>query len=72
MHTQFVHSVFMNFITNVDLTRVMERQKWKFLYNYVRIPMITILYVLSMQFQPVIMITALSWQYGCNDNKFNG
>ena len=37
----------------------------------VRIPLITVMYIVSVQFQPVIMITALSWQYDCHDTKFN-
>ena len=39
------------------------------IYSKVRISLITVLYIVSKQFPPVVMITALSWQYGCPDNE---
>ena len=50
----------MNFITNVDLVRAMERQKWKFFCNLSEDPLITVMYIVNIQFQPVVMITALA------------
>ena len=63
----------MNFITHVDLVRAgkscRETVVELLIYSKVRILLITVVYIVSMQFQPVVMITVLSRQYGCHNNE---